>query len=194
MKSTKNFECDFFFIRHGESESNVLGVINSLLETKNGLTEQGKEQVKNALEEGKPVRALNLDKHQLGFIYDFHLITAKKVMYVANVDDSDIENPDANPFVQKLKEHAKSENAPVVVICGKIESEIAELDKDDQTEMLESMGLTEPAVGPLARALNTLLGLISLCIIGGVCSSCAGNLYALAHLGALEISPKICWS
>jgi len=117
------------------------------------------EQVKNTLESGNPVRSLNLDKHQLGFIYDFHLITAKKVMYVANVDDNDIENPDANPFVQKLKEHAKSENAPVVVICGKIESEIAELSEEEKQEFLSDLGMKEPGLNKVIRAGYDLLGL-----------------------------------
>src|SRR6478609_5107915 len=74
------------------------------------------EPVKNALEAGKPVRSLNLSEDQLALIHDFHLITAKKVMYVANVDDSDIGRAEPNDYVKKLLDFAKKEGSPVVQI------------------------------------------------------------------------------
>src|SRR4051812_24035901 len=93
--------------------------------------------VKAALESGKPVRSLNLSHDELALIDDFHLITAKKVMYVANVDDSDIGNAEPNAYVKKLMEHAKIEGSPVVQICGKIESEISELGEAEKTDFLK---------------------------------------------------------
>jgi len=75
--------------------------------------------VRAALEAGKPVRSLNLTEEELLLIHDFHLITAKKVMYVANVDDQDIGKSEPNQYVAKLMEHAKKEHSPVVQICGK---------------------------------------------------------------------------
>ena len=65
-------------------------------------------------------------------IHDFHLITAKKVMYIANVDEAGMADPDANPGVKKLKQYAAAEGSPVVIICGKIESEIAELEEEEK--------------------------------------------------------------
>lgn len=115
--------------------------------------------VKAALEDGKPVRSLGLSKEELALIHDLHLITSKKVMYVANVDDSDLQNPDANEFVRKLKEHAAKEDAPVVTLCGKIESEISELAGEEKVEFLKDFGLTEPGLNTVIRYGYSLLGL-----------------------------------
>src|SRR4051812_6077382 len=96
--------------------------------------------VRSALESGKPVRALGLDEDQLHLIHDFHCITAKKVMYIANVDDADIADPMGNSNFQKLVGYAKAEGSPVVPICGKIESEIAELPEGEKAAFLKEMG------------------------------------------------------
>ena len=117
------------------------------------------EPVRSALEAGRPVRSLNLSNEQLELIYDFHLITAKKVMYVANVDDSDIGNPEPNLYVKKLMDHAKIEGSPVVQICGKIESEIAELSEEEKVSFLKEMGMEEPGLNRVIRAGYKLLGL-----------------------------------
>jgi GTP-binding protein YchF len=117
------------------------------------------EPVKAALESGKPVRSLNLSEEQLALIHDFHLITAKKVMYVANVDDSDIGRSEPNEYVKRLMEHAKIEGSPVVQICGKIESEIAELSEEEKVSFLKEMGMDEPGLNRVIRAGYNLLGL-----------------------------------
>jgi ribosome-binding ATPase len=115
--------------------------------------------VRAALEAGKPVRSLNLTEEELLLIHDFHLITAKKVMYVANVDDQDIGKSEPNPYVAKLMEHAKKEHSPVVQICGKIESEIAELAEEEKVAFLKDMGMDEPGLNRVIRAGYELLGL-----------------------------------
>ena len=117
------------------------------------------EPVKAALEKGLPVRSLGLSDYQLELIKDFHLITAKKVMYVANVDDKDIGNPEPNEYVKKVMEHAKKEGSPVVQICGKIESEISELDETEKEAFLKDMGMDEPGLNRVIRAGYELLGL-----------------------------------
>lgn len=117
------------------------------------------EPVKAALEAGKPVRALHLSKEELELIHDFHLITAKKVMYVANVDDNDIGQSVPNENVKKLLEYSKNENSPVVQICGKIESEIAELPEEEKASFLKEMGMAEPGLNRVIRAGYDLLGL-----------------------------------
>ena len=117
------------------------------------------ERVKAALEAGKPVRSLGLTEEELALINDFHLITAKKVMYVANVDDTDIGKSEPNPYVKKLMDHAKIEGSPVVQICGKIESEISELAEEEKEAFLKDMGMDEPGLNRVIRAGYDLLGL-----------------------------------
>ncbi len=117
------------------------------------------EPVKAALESGKPVRSLDLSEEELQLIYDFHLITSKKVMYVANVDDHDIGKTEANPYVKTLNEYAKKEGSPVIQICGKIESEMAELSQDEKISFLKEMGMEEPGLNRVIRAGYDLLGL-----------------------------------
>ena len=117
------------------------------------------EPVRNALESGKPVRALNLGLEELALIHDFHLITAKKVMYVANVDDTDLGNAEPNQYVKKLIDYAKAEGSPVIQICGKIESEIAELGEEEKVAFLKEMGMAEPGLSRVIRAGYELLGL-----------------------------------
>lgn len=114
---------------------------------------------KAALESGKPVRSLNLSDEELELIRDFHFITAKKVMYVANIDENDIGKSEPNEYVKKLMEHAKKEGSPVVQICGKIESEIVELAEDEKAAFLREMGMEEPGLNRVIRAGYDLLGL-----------------------------------
>ncbi len=87
------------------------------------------------------------------------LITAKKVLYVANVDESDIHG--AGPLVKKLRERAATESGAVVPVCGKLEAELAELPESDRGEMLAAMDLKEPALATLTREAYQLLGLQS---------------------------------
>ncbi|OFZ55325.1 MAG: redox-regulated ATPase YchF [Bdellovibrionales bacterium RIFOXYC1_FULL_54_43] len=115
--------------------------------------------VKAALESGKPVRSLGLSEDELALIHDFHLITAKKVMYVANVDDSDIASSEPNRYVKQLLSIAEKEGSPVVQICGKIESEIAELPEEEKSSFLKEMGMEEPGLNRVIRAGYELLGL-----------------------------------
>jgi len=81
------------------------------------------------------------------------------VLYVANVDENDIHGE--GPLVQKVREKAKGEGGHVVPVCGKLESELAELDPADRKEMLASMDLKEPALATLSREAYRLLGLQS---------------------------------
>lgn len=118
-------------------------------------------EVKAALEKGIPVRALKLSPEQLALIQDFHLITVKKVMYVGNVDDQDVSNPDGNPHVQKLIKHAASENSPVVLISGKIEAELSELSAEEKNAFLAELKLPEPGLNRVIRTGYELLGLQS---------------------------------
>ena len=115
--------------------------------------------LKQTLESGRPGRALDLDEHQAERIRDLHLITRKKVMYVANVAEDDLDRPDQNPHLSRVRDHADTEGSPVVTICGKIESELADLDGDEKVELLAELGLDEPGLDRVIRAGYGLLGL-----------------------------------
>jgi hypothetical protein len=114
---------------------------------------------KGALEQGKPVRGVELNPEEQKIVKSLGFITGKKVLYVANVDESDVHGE--GPLVQKVRDRARTEGGVVVPVCGKLEAELSELGDADRKEMLESMGLKEPALATLARAAYKLLGLQS---------------------------------
>jgi ribosome-binding ATPase len=111
------------------------------------------------LDQGKPVRSMELSPDEQRLVRTLGLITAKKVLYVANVDEADLHGQ--GPLVQRVRERAAAEAGGVVPVCGKLEAELAELGPEDRQEMLQSMGLTEPALATLAREAYKLLGLHS---------------------------------
>ena len=118
------------------------------------------EQAFNALSDGKPVRSLGItDPEDRKRLRGFGLITAKKALYVANVDESDPLGKGDD--VKRVRERAAMENSGVLPICSKLESELSELDEADRAEMLASMGLEEPALDALGREAYRLLGLMS---------------------------------
>lgn len=114
------------------------------------------EKVQSHLNQGKLVRTLGLDADQLALIKPLCLITVKPVMYLANVDESGFEN---NPLLEKVRELGRQEHAPVVAICAKIESEIADLEDEDKALFLNELGLDEPGLNRVIRAAYDLLGL-----------------------------------
>ncbi|MDX9737067.1 MAG: redox-regulated ATPase YchF [Azonexus sp.] len=108
------------------------------------------------LDQGKPVRALDLSKEERANLKPFCLITAKPVLYAANVADDGFQD---NPLLAAVQQHAAAEGAEVVALCANIEAEIADLDDADKTEFLADMGLEEPGLDRLIRAGYKLLGL-----------------------------------
>jgi ribosome-binding ATPase len=109
------------------------------------------------LSDGQPARQLKYDDPQAAKVFrELQLITAKRVLYVANVDESDLAGTAA--AAQQVRERAAADGAEVVAICARLEAEIAELDPVDRREMLQSVGLEEPALAVLARAAYRLLG------------------------------------
>ena len=111
------------------------------------------------LETEVPLRSLDLNEAEQAAINSFGLLTAKPILYVANVDEDDLEGK--SQLVTAVKEHAEKVGAGVVAVCAKIESEIAELDEQERPEMLDAVGLTEPALAVLAREAYRTLGLDS---------------------------------
>ena len=107
----------------------------------------------------KPLRTLTLDDNEKQAVKELGLLTAKPILYVANVDETDVEGK--SPLVPAVRAAAAKSGAEVVPVCAKLEAEIAELDEADRAEMLEGAGLAEPALAVLARAAYKTLGLQS---------------------------------
>jgi hypothetical protein len=112
------------------------------------------------LQADKPIRSLQLnDPEQQKLLHSFQFLTEKPVLYVANIDEDDLEG--TGPHIQKVRNKAEAEGSEVVPVCARLEAELAELDPEDRDEMLESVGLAEPALAVLARAAYRVLGLQS---------------------------------
>jgi GTP-binding protein YchF len=107
----------------------------------------------------QPLRKLQLDDAEAKAVASFGLMSAKPVLYIANVDETDLHGE--GPRVQQLRDFAAQIGASVVPVCAKLEAEIAELDEPDRTEMLQSVGLKEPALAVCAREAYRVLGLQS---------------------------------
>ena len=114
------------------------------------------ERVQDHLDGGNPARTAALSKEELLEVRDLHLLTMKPVLYVANVNEDGFEN---NPYLDAVREIAAREEAEVVVICNKLEAEIAELDDDEKAEFLADLGMDEPGLDRVIRAGYRLLGL-----------------------------------
>lgn len=121
-------------------------------------------KVKKQLDDGKPVRHMKLTEHEEKVIADLFLLTIKPVLYICNVDENDVHKE--NNYVKKVREIAAGENARVVVISGKIESEIAELPESERKDFLESLGLKEPGLHTLIHETYALLDLVSFLTAG----------------------------
>ncbi len=113
-------------------------------------------RVQAVLDQGKPVRTLELSDQERALLRPLCLITAKSAMFVGNVSEDGFEN---NPLLERLKEYAAGQNAPVVAICAKMEADMSEMSDEDKAIFLEEMGQTEPGLNRLIRAAFKLLGL-----------------------------------
>lgn len=120
------------------------------------------ERVLEQMEQGTPVRALELGSDDMAVLGPLALLTDKPVLYVANVAEGDVAHDgEGNPFVARVRERAAREGAEVVVISAAIEAEIASLPPEEQTEFLEDSGLEEPGLHRLIRRAYALLDLIT---------------------------------
>ena len=113
-------------------------------------------KVQAALDQGKPARTVELGKEEQVLLKPLCLITAKPAMFVGNVSEDGFEN---NPFLDRLKDYAATQNAPVVAICAKMEADMADMSDEDRALFLAEMGQDEPGLNRLIRAAFKLLGL-----------------------------------
>ena len=124
------------------------------------------EKIKKTLEEGKPARIVALTQEEKDCIKDTYLLTAKPILYIANVSEEELSNQETDVNVNKVKEYAKKENAAVIPLCVKIEEELASLEETDKKEMLEALGLEESGLDKVIKASYDLLGLMSFLTAG----------------------------
>ena len=113
-------------------------------------------RVRAHLDQGKPVRGMGLDADERGLLRELYLLTAKPVMYIANVLEDGFEN---NPFLDRVRERAAGEGAEVVPVCAAIEEELSQLDDADRDIFLADLGIGEPGLNRVIRAGYKLLGL-----------------------------------
>ena len=118
-------------------------------------------RIKAHLEEGKPVRTMQLTDEEKDTIKDAFFLTDKKVIYVANISESQIATKDTDPNVLKVKEYAKAEGAEVITLCAKLEEDLSELEDEDRKMLMADYGIEESGLDQLIKASYSLLGLIS---------------------------------
>jgi GTP-binding protein YchF len=117
------------------------------------------QKLKEAFEAEQPARTVKFTDDELKVAKGLHLLTIKPVLYVANVSEDDVADPSENEYVQKVREYAANEEAEVIVVCAKIEEEIAELEAEEKEMFLSELGIQESGLDQLIRAAYSLLGL-----------------------------------
>lgn len=116
-------------------------------------------KLKEAFEAEKPARTVEFTEEQEKLVKGFQLLTMKPVLYVANVGEDDAADASNNQYVQQVREFAEKDNAEVIVVCAKIEEEIAELEDEEKAMFLQELGIEESGLDQLIRAAYHLLGL-----------------------------------
>ena len=153
-----------------------LDVINNRLErvakkarttkNKDDITEvEALEKSKSALLENKPLRQVEYSDDELKLLKSYSFLTLKPIIYLANIKEDELGNPD-NDYVKQVKEYATKENAKVVSLCAKVEEELSELSKEDKQEMLEGLGLDGSGLDKLITATYDILGLATYFTVG----------------------------
>ncbi|KRK74040.1 redox-regulated ATPase YchF [Lacticaseibacillus nasuensis] len=125
------------------------------------------EKIKPVLEAGGTVRSIDFNEDEQKIVRGLFLLTSKPVLYVANIAEEDMADPDANAYVQQIQQHAQAEGAEVIAISAKTEEEIAELDDDDKADFLAAEGVSESGLDKLIKASYHLLGLATFFTAGG---------------------------
>jgi len=144
---TKKYERDAKLAKTGDKS--LIGSVDLLL------------KLKNTLENNVMVRVLDLNEDEQKILKGLQLLTAKPVIYVANVGENEISSAENNSYVQQVKNHALKENAKVITLCAKIEEELTGLDKEERSIFKEELGIKESGLEKLVTASYDLLGLMS---------------------------------
>jgi ribosome-binding ATPase len=124
------------------------------------------DKIQPVLEEGRPARSVDLSEDEKAIIKNWFLLSTKPTIYAANVDEETLSNADENPHVRVVREHAKTENAEIVLICAKLEAELVALEAAERKEYLGDLGLQSSGVDDLIKAAYKMLGLMSFLTAG----------------------------
>ena len=124
------------------------------------------EKILPVLEEGRPARSADLTDDERAVLKSWFLISSKPTIYAANVDEETLTDSANNPHVKAVREHAATENAEVVLICAKLESELVALEEAERAEFLAALGVTSSGVDKLIKAAYKMLGLMSFLTAG----------------------------
>lgn len=148
---------------------NVLGRLEKQVKTKKelGPTVECLKRAQAHLNEDKPMRALELNEEEKECLKPYPFLSAKKVLYVANVSEDDLPHMD-NAFVRQVKAYAETEGNAVITICAKLEEEIAQLPLEERKAFLESLGLQQSGLERLIQASFRMLGLITYLTTGEI--------------------------
>ncbi len=123
-------------------------------------------RLKQALEEGKSARTVEITDEEKEFLKDLFLLTNKPIIYIANISEEQLANVNDDENVKKVEEIAKQENTKCIPLCAKIEEELSTLDDADKKEMLEALGLKESGLDRVIKESYDLLGLMSFLTAG----------------------------
>ena len=123
-------------------------------------------KIKPVLEDGKSVRSIDFNDDEKKIVKGLFLLTSKPVLYVANISEDDMADPDANKYMDQIKEHVKGDGE-VIGVAAAAEEQIAEMDEADKADFLEMEGVKEPGLNRLSRAAYKLLGLETFFTAGG---------------------------
>jgi len=149
-----------------ENRLNRIGKKAEMTKDKKELLEIGAlRKIKDGLLQNVPVRKIELSEEEIDAIKSYNLITLKPMIYVSNVSEDDIING-GNVYYEKVVEYAKNEGSEVVMICAKIESELAELSDDEKKDFLSELGICESGMDQLIRKTYSLLGLATFFTVG----------------------------
>lgn len=124
-------------------------------------TGEALQKVKERLEQQQPASTAQLSEDEKLQIKELALLTLKPVLFVGNVDEGALENPESSPFFTKLKEEAQKRGAGCVALCGKIEAELSQLEPDEEEAFLQEFGIQEPGLNRVIREAYSLLGYIT---------------------------------
>lgn len=123
------------------------------------------ERLKIVLEQNRPIRSLSFDDDELEILKPFHFLTQKPIIYMTNVGEEDI-LAGGNKYVDIVKEYAEKEGSEVILVCAKMESELADLEDEERQEFLLDLGLNESGLDQLIKATYKLLGLATYFTVG----------------------------
>lgn len=124
------------------------------------------QKLKEALTAGKPVRLMELSDKDREYLKNYSLLTAKPVIYVANMSDEEVSQPEQNAYFQSVKKLADSEGSECIAICAKMEEELSGMEKDEKKAFLEDLGIQTSGLDQIIKAAYHLLGLRTFFTVG----------------------------